>query len=76
MNYKEITDLAEEVPNGESINQLIRISSENDIAVLAGLVEKENDKIYNTYVCVNQGEVIAKFRKLHPFISKFYGLWK
>lgn len=71
LNYKEITDLAEEVPNGESINQLIRISSENDIAVLAGLVEKENDKIYNTYVCVNQGEVIAKFRKLHPFISKF-----
>ena len=71
LSYKEIADLAEDVPNGESIKQLIRISDENDIAVLAGLVEKENDKIFNTYVCVYQGEVIAKFRKLHPFISNF-----
>ncbi|MBK8636142.1 MAG: nitrilase family protein [Saprospiraceae bacterium] len=71
LNFKEISDLAEEVPNGDSIKQLIRISNENNIAVLAGLVEKENDKIFNTYVCVHQGEVIAKFRKLHPFISKF-----
>ena len=28
-------------------------------------------KIFNTYVCVHQGEVISKFRKLHPFISKY-----
>ncbi|MEM9885323.1 MAG: nitrilase family protein [Bacteroidota bacterium] len=71
LNKKEIADLAEEVPNGKSIKQLIRVSNENNIAVLAGLVEKENDKIYNTYVCVYQGKVIAKFRKLHPFINKY-----
>lgn len=71
LNHKEIIDLAEEVPNGDSIKQLIKISNENSIAILAGLVEKENDKIFNTYVCVYQGEVIAKFRKLHPFISQY-----
>ncbi|MEE9372976.1 MAG: nitrilase family protein [Saprospiraceae bacterium] len=71
LSCEEIIDLAEEVPNGESIKQLIKISRENNIAILAGLVEKENKEIFNTYVCVHQGEVIAKFRKLHPFISKF-----
>ena len=70
LSYKEITGLAEEVPNGESIKQLIKISKENDIAILAGLVEKETNEIFNTYVCVHQGEIIAKFRKLHPFINK------
>lgn len=71
LNYDEITELAEEVPKGESTKQLIKISKENDIAILAGLVEKENNEIFNTYVCVYQGDVVAKFRKLHPFISKY-----
>jgi len=71
LNLKEITELAEEIPNGKSINELIKISEENDIIILAGLLEKENDKIYNTYVCINKEGVIAKFRKLHPFISKY-----
>ena len=71
LSHNEIVDLAEEVPSGEIVRQLIRISNETNIAILAGLIERENEKIYNTYVCVNEGEVIAKFRKLHPFISKF-----
>lgn len=69
--YEEISDLAENVPDGQSIKRLLKISKENNIAVLAGLVEKENSEIFNTYVCVYHGEVIAKFRKLHPFISKY-----
>ncbi len=71
LNYEEITDLAEEVPNGKSIQQLLKISEENQIAILAGLVEKEKNEIFNTYVCANKGEIVAKFRKLHPFISKY-----
>ncbi len=71
LSFDEISELAEEVPKGESTKQLIKISKENDIAILAGLVEKENNEIFNTYVCVYQGEVVAKFRKLHPFISKY-----
>lgn len=71
LSYKEILDLAEEVPEGASIKRLITISEENQIAILAGLVEKENEKIFNTYVCVHQGKLVAKFRKLHPFISPY-----
>ncbi len=71
LNLTEITDLAEEVPSGESTKQLILISKKYGIPILAGLVEKEKDKLFNTYICVNDGKVVAKYRKLHPFISKF-----
>ncbi len=71
LNLEEITDLAEEVPNGKSTQELINISKEFDIPVLAGLVEIEDDKIYNTYICVTKDGVIAKYRKIHPFISKY-----
>ncbi|MEM1122347.1 MAG: nitrilase family protein [Bacteroidota bacterium] len=71
LSYEAIYDLAEEVPNGESVKRLIEISETYQIAILAGLVEKENDKIFNTYICVHEGKIVAKFRKLHPFISQY-----
>jgi predicted amidohydrolase len=52
--------------------KLIAISKEFDIAILAGLFEKdENDNLFNTYVCVNKDGLVAKHRKLHPFINPF-----
>ena len=71
LSLEEITDLAEEVPNGKSIRELIKISRKQGIPVLAGLIEKDKGRIYNTYVCVTKDGVIAKHRKLHPFISPF-----
>jgi predicted amidohydrolase len=71
LSLDEITQLAEEIPNGESTQRLISISEKYAMPVLAGLVEKENRQIYNTYVCVYQGRVVARYRKLHPFISKY-----
>ena len=70
LNLKELTELAEEIPEGDSTKELINISLDYEIAVLAGLVEIENKHIFNTYICVFQGKVVAKFRKLHPFINK------
>jgi len=65
-------DLAEFIPEGESILRLTRIAQVNDIALLAGLFEKdENDNIYKAYVCVDKNGLIAKHRKLHPFINPY-----
>jgi len=33
-------------------------------------VEKEGDHVYNTYVCVTGDGFVAKYRKIHPFISQ------
>ena len=71
LTLQEIAGLAEEVPNGHSTQALIAIATEFDMPVLAGLVEKENGKIYNTYICVTRDGMIAKHRKLHTFISPY-----
>lgn len=71
LSHSQITKLAEEVPHGKSTQDLIQISSKYDIPILAGLVEIENDSIFNTYICVTKDGLKAKYRKLHPFISKF-----
>lgn len=66
------TDInAKFIPEGDSIESLTEIASEYDIAILAGLFEKDsNDNIYKAHVCVTSDGVIAKHRKLHPFINK------
>lgn len=71
LNQQEMQELAEEVPSGDSVTNLIRLAGKYDVAILAGLVEKDGDKLYNTYVCVTGEGMVAKFRKLHPFISRF-----
>ena len=71
LSLEQITELAEEVPNGKSTQELISISKELNIPILAGLVEKDHDKIFNTYICITKDGVIAKYRKIHPFISKY-----
>ena len=69
LDRDELDRLAEEIPNGKSTRELVRIAGEYDITILAGLVEKENGKTYNSYVCVDETGLIAKHRKIHPFIS-------
>ncbi|MCK5701526.1 MAG: nitrilase family protein [Cyclobacteriaceae bacterium] len=71
LNKKEAFDMAEEIPNGESTKSLIRMAKKHDISILAGLPEKENQLLYNTYICVDKNGLVAKFRKLHPFISQY-----
>jgi len=71
LSHSEITAIAEQVPDGPSTRELMNLSKEFNIAVLAGLIEKSDGKLYNTYICVSGDELIAKYRKLHPFISKY-----
>lgn len=70
LSREEMLDIAEEVPNGPSVQKLIEISRKNDIHILAGLFEKDGDgRLFNTYVCVDKNGLVARFSKLHPFIS-------
>jgi 5-aminopentanamidase len=72
LSREEMTGLAEYIPDGPSIQRLIEIASENNIYVLAGLFEKDKEQnLYKTYVCVGREGMVAKFRKLHPFINPY-----
>lgn len=70
LSREQLLDLAEPVPGGESTLKLMAISARHRVTLLAGLFEKDqDDKIFKTYICVNADGLVAKFRKLHPFIN-------
>lgn len=70
LSKEQMLELAEFVPGGESIHALTKIAAKNNITILAGLFEKdENNNLFKPYVCIDKSGMIAKFRKLHPFIN-------
>lgn len=70
LNRHEMLEVAELIPSGRSVQHLIKVAQDNNIVVLAGLFEKtEDDKLYKAYVCVDKNGLVAKYRKLHPFIN-------
>ena len=72
LSKEQMLELAELVPGGKSIETLTQIAKRNNIAILAGLFEKdENDNLFKPYVCVDKTGLIAKHRKLHPFINSY-----
>ncbi len=71
LNREEAFALAEPVPNGKSCELLVAIANKYDMTILAGLVEFDGNEIFNTYICVDGDGLLAKYRKLHPFISKY-----
>ncbi len=71
LSKAQILEIAEPVPDGQSVKRLIRIAGENKIVILAGLFEKDSEeKIFKTYVCVDKSGMIAKYHKLHPFVNE------
>lgn len=72
LSKEQMLEIAEYIPGGNSIAALTTIAKENNIAILAGLFEKDkDDKLYKVYVCVDANGLVAKFRKLHPFINPY-----
>src|ERR1700722_7352738 len=70
LTREQLLELAEPVPDGPSIQTLKNIAQQHNITVLAGLFEKdEEEKIYKAYVCVDKKGLVAKHRKIHPFIN-------
>ncbi|MBL7697446.1 MAG: nitrilase family protein [Chitinophagaceae bacterium] len=70
LSKEELLAVAEKVPSGPSIKKLQQIAAKYNIVILAGLFEKDDDEnIYKPQVCVDRNGLIAKHRKLHPFIN-------
>jgi len=70
LSREQMLDMAEFIPDGPSVKKLTDIAAKNNIHVLAGLFEKDSEgKLFKAYVCVNKDGLVAKFRKLHPFIN-------
>ncbi len=71
LSREQMLVLSELIPDGESVHSLQAIAEKNKITLLAGLFEKDDqDDIYKAYVCVDKTGLLAKHRKLHPFVNK------
>ncbi len=70
LSREQMLAIAEYIPEGDSIRALTDIARENNIVILAGLFEKDQqDHLFKAYVCVDKNGLVAKYRKLHPFIN-------
>jgi len=70
LSRSQMLELAELIPGGKSMEALTQLAKKNNIAILAGLFEKDkHDHLFKAYVCVDKNGLIAKHRKLHPFIN-------
>jgi predicted amidohydrolase len=77
LSKEQMLDLAEPLPDGlgvlpesPSVRTLMEYAREYDIVILAGLFEKDSEgHLFKAYVCVDKNGMVARHRKLHPFIN-------
>ena len=70
LSREQLQDLAELLPDGPSVAILRDYARKYDIVILAGLFEKDSDgNLFKAYVCVDKNGMVARHRKLHPFIN-------
>ncbi|MDZ4706800.1 MAG: nitrilase family protein [Saprospiraceae bacterium] len=70
LDKNQMLELAEPIPDGPSVKRLQEIAGDYNTILLAGLFEKDRDQnLFKAYVCVGKNGLIARFRKLHPFIN-------
>ncbi|MFC2096801.1 carbon-nitrogen hydrolase family protein [Bacteroidota bacterium] len=51
---------------GKDSDRLCKLAKENNISICIGLAEKENDKLYDTAILINnKGDIILKHRKMN-----------
>ena len=65
-----IEELAECVPSGPSTVELADLSRTTSMTIGAGLIERDGDALYNTYVVAMPDGRVERHRKLHCFISE------
>lgn len=67
---EQLLAVAEYIPDGRSTVKLTAIAKKYNIVILAGLFERDkDDNIFKAYICVDKNGLVAKHRKLHPFIN-------
>lgn len=67
MTKDEIDSLSEEIPTGESTKKLLELSKKHNLIIGAGLIEKSNNKYFNSYVITTPDAQAKVHRKIHAF---------
>jgi len=62
-----LLDVAETVPEGPSATRIIDMAKKHNVAIGFGLLEREVDRLYNTYVVARPDGTWERYRKIHAF---------
>lgn len=73
-NRDELKNTSENIKDGIFINNLSEISKKYDTSIIAGFAEKFEDKIYNSAVIIERGNIKGVYRKIHlsDFEKRFF----
>ncbi len=64
---EEVEDLAEEIPNGPSVQAWREMARERNTHVVAGMAERADGKVFNAAVLVRPSGAVNVYRKAHLF---------
>ncbi len=63
----EALGLAEEVPGGFTTKRLLSAAASQKKIIVAGVAEREGEKVYNSAVLISPGGLMGLYRKAHLF---------
>jgi 5-aminopentanamidase len=64
---KELEELGEEIPHGYTCRKLISLAEKLNTYLVAGILERANDRYYNSAVLIGKEGYIDHYRKIHLF---------
>lgn len=64
---QEAWDLGETIPQGKTTAALCEIARAKNLYIVAGLIEKAGEKLFNAAVLVSPDGYVATYRKMHLF---------
>jgi predicted amidohydrolase len=63
----EAFDLSEPIPGGKTTEALSAAAREKNAHIVAGMIERENDNLFNSAVVISPSGYLGKYRKIHLF---------
>ena len=67
LNKKEASKLSEPIPEGATTQSLIRICEKYQTNIIAGIAERDGNRLYNSAIIVGSQGYLGKYRKIHLF---------
>lgn len=67
LTHQQLRELAEAVPEGPSTQRVIELARARGMTLGAGLVEREGERLYNTYVVAMPDGQVRRHRKIQAF---------
>jgi len=70
ISREEVSDLAEEIPDGFTCRSMIKAARKNKIYIVWGMAERKNYRLYNSAALVGPQGFIGCYRKTHLFCEE------